>query len=47
VVVAKESMEEREKTLKLKRALIKMMRTDLEHLQDDDHNDVNRCRKRR
>jgi len=46
-VTAKEAIEEREKMRKFKRAPIKMMRTDPKHLQDDDHNDVNRHRKSR
>jgi len=40
-------MEEREKKQKFKRAPIKIMRTDLECLQDSDHNGGNRCRKSR
>jgi len=47
LVVAEESMEEREKTRKFKRAPIKIMRTDPERLQDDDHNDGNRRQKSR
>jgi len=45
LLVAEESMEEREKTQKIKRAPIKIIRTDPEGLQDGDHNDGN-CRRK-